>query len=124
MRIFLADGDREERLALQFLLAHEPGMEVVGLSIHSEDLVAQVKASQSDILLLDWNLVTEPAADCISKLHSLVPGLKIVALHIHSEMKKVVESAGADLFIGKDAPPDELVNTLRAMRQDELANLQ
>jgi len=124
LRIFLADADRDERLALQFLLDHEPGMEVVGIAIRSEDLAAQLKASRPDVVLLDWNLVTKPAADCLSGLRSLASQLKIVVLHVRPEVKLNVESAGADVFISKDTAPDELLKILRKMRKEELARLQ
>ncbi len=120
MRIFLADADREERLALQFLLDHEPGMEVVGIAIRSEDLVAQAEASRPDIVLLDWSLISQPVTDLLQALHSLHPKLKIVVLHLRPEAKQVVDSAGADASISKDVPPDELLIILRKMRQEEL----
>ena len=120
MRIFLADSDRDERLALQFLLDHEPGLEIVGIAIRSEDLAAQVRASQADVLLLDWNLAIQPAAICFSDLRSTDPELKVVVFHIHPEVKHEAENAGADVFISKDMPPDELLGILRQMRKDEL----
>ena len=123
MRIFLADSDRDERLALQFLLDHEPGLEVVGIAIRSDELVAQVRASQPDVLLLDWNLASQPADDCLSVLRSIDSELKVVVLHIHPEVKHEAESAGANVFIGKDVPPDELLRVLRQMRKDELESL-
>lgn len=123
MRVFLADSDRDERLALLFLIDHEPGLEVVGIAIRSEGLAAQVRASRPDVLLLDWNLTTRPAADCLSDIRLIDPGLKVIVLHIHSEVKHEVESAGADVFISKDMPPDELLGVLRQMRKDELESL-
>ena len=108
---------------MQFLLDHEPGFEVVGIGIRTEGLVAQVRASQPDAVLFDWNLVTKPAADLLSDLRSLVPQLKIVVLCIRPEVKQAAESAGADVFISKDMPPDELFMVLRKMREDELAGL-
>ena len=123
LRIFLADSDRDERLALQFLLDHEPGLEVVGIAIRSEGLAAQVRASQPDVLLLDWNLATQPAADCLSGLHSIDPTLKVVVFHIHPEVKHEAENAGADVFMSKDVPPDELLEILRQMRKDEIESL-
>lgn len=110
-------------MALQFLLDHEPGFEVVGIAIRTEGLAAQIRASRPDVLILDWNLATQPVADFLSGLRSLAPELNIVVLHVRPETEQEVDSAGADVFISKDTPPDELVLTLRRMREDELANL-
>ena len=123
MRIFLADSDRDERLALQFLLDHEPGLEIVGIAIRSEGLAAQIRASRPDVLLLDWALPTQPAADCLSNIRLVNPGLKVVVLDIHPEVKPEVENAGADVFVSKDVPPDELLGILRQLRKDELESL-
>jgi DNA-binding NarL/FixJ family response regulator len=98
-------------------------MEVVGIAIRSEGLAAQVRACRPDVLLLDWNLVTQPASDYLSRIRSLAPQLKIVVLHVHPEIRQAVESAGADVFISKDTPPDELLMVLRKMRKDELRSL-
>ena len=120
MRIFLAAEDREERLALLFLLDHEPGFEVVGIGTRTESLASQVSASQPDVVILDWNLVTQPASKYLFFIRSHVPQLKIVILYVHPEVKQEVEGAGADVFVSKDTPPDELLLVLRKIRKHEL----
>ena len=105
------------------LAVNEPGMEVVGIAIRVEGLAAQLEASRPDVVILDWNLATQPETDFFLDLRSRVPRLKIVVLDIHPEKKQAVESAGADVFISKDMPPDRLLMMLRNMRKDELANL-
>ena len=123
MRVFLADEDRDERLALQFLIDHEPGLEVVGIATRSESLVGQAKAARPDVVLLDWKLVIQPASEFLTRLRSFAPEPKIIVLHVRPEVRHAVESAGADMFISKDTPPDELLTVLHKIRQGELENL-
>ena len=117
MRIFLADGDRNERLALQFLLDHEPGMQVTGIAVRSEDLTKQVEASHPDVVLLDWNLILHEPTEFIDGIRSFVPQIKIIILHGHINNFQALESAGADVFINKNESADGLLAAVRELQK-------
>ena len=121
MRIFIADADQELRMALQVLLHQEPGMAVVGLAVHSRGLFAQVAASQPDVVLLDWQLPDRPAVSVLADLHSLERRPRIIVLYVRPEAEQEAKAAGADAFVSKTASSDQLVATLRQMRDGSLA---
>ena len=56
MRILLADEQTRVRSALQALLQQEPGVNIVGEAREAKELLAQLGATQPDLLLLDWGL--------------------------------------------------------------------
>jgi DNA-binding NarL/FixJ family response regulator len=115
MRLFIADGNSSVRLALQMYLQQEPGMYVTGMAAEAEGLPAQLEASRPDVMLLDWFLPGASMQDLLSDIGELEAPPKIVVLSIKPEVKGRALSAGADAFIRKDAPPEELfelVNTL------------
>ena len=119
MRIFIASADKLFRLALQLLLEDEPGMVVIGISDRSDGLLAQVEASQAEVLLLDWELTKQAPIDLIGDLQQLNHPPKIIALAINPEVKDTALVAGACAFISKDVPPDELLPVLRKIRAPE-----
>ena len=55
MRIMVADHQSKVRFALRTLLARRPGLEVVGEADTVEKLVAVVRATRPDLLLLHWH---------------------------------------------------------------------
>ena len=115
MRLFIADADSAVRLALQMYLQQEPGIYVTGIASESQGLPAQLEASRPDMLLLDAHLPGASIEDLLSDIRGLTSPPKIVVLSIRPEEKGAALSAGADAFIGKSAPPDELVEVVRSL---------
>jgi DNA-binding NarL/FixJ family response regulator len=115
MRLFIADADKELRVGLQILLHQEPGMQVIGVAVNAKGLLAQVEASQPDVLLLDWRLPGMPMTELIADLQALDLPPKLVVLSVRPEDKNAAKAVDADAFIGKTGPPDELLVYLRSM---------
>ncbi len=119
MRIFIASPDERLRLALLLFLDHEPGMVVVGMSDRLQGLLEQMAASQPEALLLDYELTKEATAGIVSDLHHLECQPRVIVLSINPEIKETVLAAGADGFISKNAPPDDLLPIIRWFRSSE-----
>ena len=117
MRIFIAEADKELRLALQMLLHQEAGMHVTGMAIHSKGLVAQIAASEPDVLLLDWDLPGQPVPDLLADLHKVEPRPVLAVMGVRPEVEQTALAAGADAFVSKSLPPNRLLALLRTMQQ-------
>jgi DNA-binding NarL/FixJ family response regulator len=91
-------------------------MQVIGLAIKAEGLLDQVLASQPDVLLLDWHLPGMPITELIGDLQALDLSPRIVVLSVRPEDMDAAVAAGADAFVGKTGPPDELLVHLRTLK--------
>ena len=63
-RVYVADANREERLAFRLLLL-DLKMEVVGEAADWATTLAQAPISRTDMLLIDWDLLPK-LAQCSS----------------------------------------------------------
>ena len=117
MRLFIADGTSSVRLALQMYLQQEPGMYVTGMASEAEGLTAQVEASRPDVLLLDSHLPGASMQGLLADIQGLESPPKIIVLSIKPEVKEPALSAGADAFVNKNAPPEELLDLIRSLRE-------
>ncbi len=120
MRLYIADMNKNVRLGLQMVLHQEAGVQVVGTAAQAEGLLAQVEASQADVLLLDWQLPGASMTELISDLRALNPPPKIVVLSVRSEIEAPALSAGADAFVSKSAPPEELLEVVRSLKEGKV----
>ena len=118
MKIFLADNSADVRLALQMLIDAEPGMDVIGIAVHTDGLVPQVNASKAEVLLLDCNLPGEPQSDLLAELHTMDPTLKVIALSIDCNYQPYADALEADAFFCKTASSDDLLKTLRTWHDE------
>ena len=119
MRIFIASADQTLRLALLLLLESEPGMVVIGISDRPKGLLTAVESLQPEVLLLDDGLTSPSTARLITDLQRLECRPRIVVLSIDPQSKAAALAAGADGFIDKSIPPDELLPLLRSMRSTD-----
>jgi DNA-binding NarL/FixJ family response regulator len=122
MRVFLADDQPKVRSALRLLLEQEPGLCVVGEAAEAEDVLAQLKATRPDLMLLDWELPGLSPANSVrsgkqllSVLHVFYPNLRVIALSGRPEACQAALAAGVDAFVSKGDPPERLLATLRMM---------
>lgn len=99
------------------LLHQEAGIHVIGMAIQAEGLLVQVEASQAEVLILDWHLPGASMPELLSDICRLESPPKIVVLSVNPEVKVQALSAGANAFIGKNAPPDELLEVVRSMKE-------
>jgi DNA-binding NarL/FixJ family response regulator len=118
MLIFLAEADQDLRVGLQMLLHQEAGLHVIGMAVQSEGLLVQLEASKAEVLILDWHLAGKSVQELISDIRGLKSPPKILVLSVRPEDKELALSAGADGFISKAAPPDDLIEIIRSLKEE------
>ena len=114
MRILLADDQAEVRASLRLLLEasnEHAGWTIVGETTNARDLLAQARALEPDVVLLDWELPSPGAADALpvptapfvvlAALRVICPAAKLVALSARPEARAEAQRAGVDAFVTK-----------------------
>jgi DNA-binding NarL/FixJ family response regulator len=123
MRLFIADADPVLRVSLQIRLHEEPGMNVTGMAVQTNGLLAQLEASRPDVLLLDWQLPGASVEELLDQIKALEPPPKIIVLSVRPEVEKLALAAGADGFISMNEPPDELLEVVRWLRDSSSSGI-
>ncbi len=113
MRILLADDEPNVRSALRLLLEQEAGLTVVAEVENSKGLVSQLEADCPDLLLLDWELPGGKGGELIPALREKCPELVIIALSSRPEARRAALNAGAESFVSKGSPPQEVIAAVK-----------
>jgi DNA-binding NarL/FixJ family response regulator len=112
-RVYLADARPEERSALRQLLL-DLNMEVVGEAADWLSTLAQAPISQTEMLLIDWDLLPSQANVALDQLRKACPAALVVILISHLDARQQAAlSAGADAFISKGETPGRVAEHLR-----------
>jgi DNA-binding NarL/FixJ family response regulator len=109
MRILIADTQPRVRFALRVLLERQSGLEVVGEAEDAAGLISQIGSSCPDVLLLGWELPGMAADHLLPQLRVLCPDLLVIALSGRLEACRVALAQGADAFVSKSSPPEQLL---------------
>jgi CheY-like chemotaxis protein len=115
-KVFIADDQPEVRSALRLLLEQQEGLVVAGEAADGVSLLLWLAGNKTDILLLDWELPGKMGGDLIPQLRAVYPDLQIVAMDSKPQIKKDAAVAGACEFLGKNEPPERLIEVIEHCR--------
>ncbi len=134
MRILIADDTLPVRSAIRRLLNEESDLQVVGEAANLGELVRLAHVLQPDLILLDWELsglpgstkaLSQPgsaAEKCdkrrnviIVSFHRYQSHPQIIVLSGHPEVERSSLAAGADFFVFKGGPPEQLLHAIRGL---------
>jgi DNA-binding NarL/FixJ family response regulator len=114
-RVYLADARPEERSALRLVLL-DLKMEVIGEAANWATTLAEAPTRQTDILLVEWELLPDSSGGALADLRKACPAALVVVLISHLDARaQAALSAGADAFISKGETPERVAEHLRTV---------
>jgi len=112
MEILLADDNPEVRSALRLLLEQDDlPFSVLEIS-DTQGLFASLSEDCPVAVLLDWELPGFHGKDALEVIHSYCPGMKVIAMSSRYEARQEALRAGAEAFISKAEPAEQILATL------------
>ena len=120
--VLLVDDHALLRKGLAALLGAESGIRVVGEAGGGEEAIAQVRALQPDVVIMDISMPGLGGIDATRQIRADSPDSKVIALSIHSSKRFVDDmlDAGAAGYLLKESAPEELVQAIHAMMRGEM----
>lgn len=119
IRLLLVDDQELFLQGLSMILESQEGLEIVGTVLDGEQAIARTRELQPDVVLMDIRM---PVLDGVSataaiRRESPAPPPHVIVLTTIRQDKAVVDAlrAGASGFLLKDARPEFLVQSIRAV---------
>jgi DNA-binding NarL/FixJ family response regulator len=113
LRLVIADDRPRTRRAVRALLAAHPGFEVVAEACDGEEAVARVEQLAPDLVLLDVRMPRLDGIAATARIKARWPAVRVVVHSLAVERRADALAAGADAFVPKGGPPEELLDALR-----------
>ena len=118
-RIYLADARPEERSALRLLML-DLEMNVIGEGADWPTTISQAPGLDTDVLLVDWDLLPEEPTEAIKALRNACPAALLIVLLSHLDARQQAAlSAGADTFISKADTPQRMAERLKSVVNEQ-----
>lgn len=113
-RLLIADDRVRTRRALRAVLAFQPGIELIGEAGDGEEALAEVERLRPDIVILDIRMPRVDGIAATRQIKTRWPTTRVIAHSLAEELSDEALAAGADVFVPKGAPAEELLRALCA----------
>ena len=112
--VSIVEDDQKTREALVTLLSGSEPIRYLNAYSNHEDAVRRIPAEKPDVVLVDINLPGMSGIECVARLSTLVPGVRILILTTYDERDLIFEAlrVGADGYLLKKSGYDELVGAI------------
>jgi DNA-binding NarL/FixJ family response regulator len=119
--VVLADDHVMFREGIRRIIERIEGVAVSGEVDDGIQLLARLKNSQPDLVILDISMPNLRGLEAIREIKKLYPRVKIVVLTMHRKKEFIRQALvdGADGFLLKEDPGGQLIRAVEAVRKGE-----
>jgi DNA-binding NarL/FixJ family response regulator len=114
-RILIVDDSASFRKGMRALLEIQADMEVIGEAPNGSKAMEMVEELQPDIILLDAQMPEMTGVAVARQVKRRWPQTKILLLTMYSDYRSKAIEAGADAFVTKGIPPENMVSLIRGI---------
>ncbi len=115
IRVLLVDDHKILREGLCGIFRYEEDMELVGDAEDGSQAVELAEKLRPHVVVMDVNMPVMNGIEATRILSKKCPEIKVIGLSMHNDqdVAAAMEKAGAVGYVAKDAPSDELLETIR-----------
>jgi PAS domain S-box-containing protein len=120
LRVLLADDHEIVREGLISLLSEERTIEVVGEAANGREAINLAGELQPDVVIMDVSMPLINGDEATRQIKQLLPNARVVALSMFEDSETIerMHAAGAEAYILKTAPSEDLLAAIRGKMSD------
>jgi DNA-binding NarL/FixJ family response regulator len=116
-RILIADDHEVVRSGLRMILESQPGWQVVAEAADGKEAIAQARATQPDVAILDYSIPLVNGVEAARQIRKSEPKIEVLIFTMHDseELVEAVLESGARGFLLKSGPKQLLISAVEAL---------
>lgn len=117
VQVLVVDDHRVVRAGLVALLKQSPSLDVVGEAGNGEEAVRLAGELQPDVVLMDMQMPVMTGVEATQRIKAQWPVIQVLVLTTYDDDELIWGGlqAGAKGYLLKDAPPEELLQGIKAV---------
>ncbi|HEV7928231.1 MAG TPA: response regulator transcription factor [Verrucomicrobiae bacterium] len=113
--VVVVEDDRGLREQIVAILRTAPDIKCIGAYATGEEALAKIPAQNPDVVLMDIRLPGMSGIECVGQLKKLNSAPQIIMVTVYEDTDRIFKAlkAGANGYLVKSSPPDELLDAVR-----------
>lgn len=113
-RIVIVDDNPHARKAISAYLSTINGLKVVYEASNAGDALKQIESQSPDVVLMDIQMPVMDGLEATQIIKKRWPGIKVIILTLYADYQSRAEQAGADAFLIKGCPMQEVSSAIHS----------
>jgi len=121
IRLLIADDHHLVREGLEVLFGDADDIDLAGIASDGGGAIELAATVVPDVVLMDLSMSPVSGLEATATIRANLPTVQIVALTAHADPRSVLAcfDAGVIGFVGKEAPPEDIVRAVRSAANGE-----
>ena len=115
IQLLIVEDNLRTRRALKAFLTQQAGVRVNSEASNGQDAILSIGRHIPDVVLMDMYMPVMDGLEATRIIKAKWPQVKIVVLTMYSDYQPEALSAGADAFLLKGCPVEELAHTILSL---------
>lgn len=115
LRILIVDDQPRTRQSLKVLLTTKFPRAEIFEAVNGAEAVHRVEELRPDVVLMDVLMPEMDGLTCTRLIKIIAPRITVIVLSMYADYKAAALAAGADAFISKGDPPEQLLEMLKTL---------
>ena len=113
--VVVVEDDRGLREQLVSILQTAPDIECLGSFGSAEDALPKILKLRPDVVLMDIKLPGMSGIQCVAEIKKVLPDLHVLMVTVYEDSESIFRAlkAGANGYLVKSSPPEQLLESIR-----------
>ena len=114
--IMIVEDSSRARCALKALMSQQSGICVTAEASNGQEAIQNIEEKIPDIVLMDVRMPVMDGLEATRIIKSRWPQIKVVAMTMYPDCQSEALYAGADAFLLKGCPVEELLSSVKGVK--------
>lgn len=117
--VVVVEDDRGLREQLVQILESAPDIKCLAAFSSAEEALPQILEKNPDVVLMDIKLPNMSGIQCVAEIKKTAPSMQIIMVTVYEDSERIFRAlkAGANGYLVKSSPPEQLLAAIRDVSQ-------
>ena len=117
-KVLITDDRLTSRKGLRALLLTQPDIQVIGEATNGEKAIQFIKGNKPDVVIMDARMPKMNGLEATKIIKKNWNDVRVIILTMHDDVREEALAAGADGFLVKGCPADQIIQEIKNLRRE------